>query len=509
MDLPKGQRLLSAALVIIGGALLVGSTCVSLLGTQNSVSNSIVPRREDGPEARPQSHVHSRQAVQDQRVEMRVRSIETRDVGAAALSRPAPVVSVSLGRLGPCVGPAYGSPNIKPSRHNERPKADKHIRRNVEAATSDPEAVSYVAPSIPHKKKATTLPTARSCRAIDALAIPVASITDGGVEGMDTLVKFGQANRVLPTCDISRLRSWGGFSLASDCTAGPGTHFGRGSISSFTSYDMEKKWQARLKGKMIARIAWAPGLRKCGSTPLANYFQHTVGWHGTMDKHARLADDPLKHPDKWTDEQIANKFFQFTVVRDPLSHFLAGAHQLSVFHRLGWLGLTNKEWGIDFWNRTCMNTTWGKVEPCAPPYANPVEQLEVILDDIERVGFFDEHIFPMTYPIALSRGLINPANFYIFDMSNITVLENAINVVVFNESEAGSRFKTGTHLNIRGEKGIFGNQVMPWAIRSRDLLELSEHDCKARRVVQRFCALYAEDYACLPYTLPRVCQASA
>jgi hypothetical protein len=109
----------------------------------------------------------------------------------------------------------------------------------------------------------------------------------------------------------------------------------------------------------------------------------------------------------------------------------------------------------------------------------------------------------------LNRGLINPANFYIFDMSNITMLENAINVVVFNESEAGSRFKTGDRANTRGEKGMFGNQVMPWAIRSRELLELSEHDCKARRVVQRFCALYAEDYACLPYTLPRVCQSTA
>ena len=49
----------------------------------------------------------------------------------------------------------------------------------------------------------------------------------------------------------------------------------------------------------------------------------------------------------------------------------------------------------------------------------PLDVLEVVLDDIERLGFFDEHIFPMTFPIAISRGIVNPANYYLFDISNM------------------------------------------------------------------------------------------
>jgi hypothetical protein len=315
---------------------------------------------------------------------------------------------------------------------------------------------------------------------------------------MDALVKFGKANRLLPTCDISKLRSWGGFPMPSDyCKAGPGTHFGNGASGavSFTSYEMRSEMQAQLKGKKLARIAWVPSLRKCGSTVVDKFFVHTKA------TSAHLADDPRKHPDVWTDEQIASKFFQFTVVRDPLSHFLAGAHQVTVFHRMGWLGAMVKHWGVEFQDRTCLNTTWGKIEPCAPPYANAVELLEVILDDIERLGFFDEHIFPMTFPIAVSKGLLNPANYYMFDISNITALEDAMNSVVYDESEADSRYKTGDHFMSRD-----GVEVPPWIIKAGELLELAEHDCKARSVVQRFCKLYAEDYACLPYTLPRICQ---
>lgn len=379
--------------------------------------------------------------------------------------------------LGQCTGNAHGSPNIKPSVHPPR--------KAVTTVVSSPDKF--------------TPPKSRRCRDLNQPLPPPKAPEP--LEGFESLVAFGKVNRLQPTCDISKLRSWGGFPIPTDyCTAGPGTHFGHGAGGevSFTSYEMRPELQAKLKGRKLARLAWIPSIRKCGSTVVSEFFTHTKA------TTSRLAKDKMTHPDVWTDEMIARHFFQFTVVRDPLTHFLAGAHQVIVFHRMGWLGGIAKRWGVEFHNRTCLNTTWGKIPVCDPPYANAVEMLEVVLDDIERLGFFDEHVFPMTFPISVSQGMVNPTNYYLFDMSNITALENEMNKVVYDDSEDSARYKT-TNRHFMSRDGPQQNP-MPWVIKASELLALAEHDCKARSVVQRFCHLYAEDYACLPYELPRVCQ---
>jgi hypothetical protein len=142
---------------------------------------------------------------------------------------------------------------------------------------------------------------------------------------------------------------------------------------------------------------------------------------------------------------------------------------------------------------------------CHGPFGGgPVDVLEAILDDIERIGFFDAHIFPMTYPIALSRSVDGGAhNFHIFNMDDIDRLVDALNHGLYNESQQEHRYKQPKGPNPMHRTTV---DITPWVIRAPDLLALAETDCKARSVVQRFCRLYAEDYACLPFQLPRVCR---
>ena len=156
-----------------------------------------------------------------------------------------------------------------------------------------------------------------------------------------------------------------------------------------------------------------------------------------------------------------------------------------------------------------MSTTFGspdKLAKCAgAPGGGPIEVLEAVLDDIERIGFFDAHIFPMTYPIALSRSVdgVGSPNFYIFNLDDIDGLMNVLNVVLYNQSQWQHRYTRPL-----GPKPMHrGNtEITPWVIRAPDLLARAETECKARNVVQRFCRLYAEDYKCLPFTIPRVCR---
>ena len=256
---------------------------------------------------------------------------------------------------------------------------------------------------------------------------------------------------------------------------------------------MPLEQRKELNGTRLGRVAFVPSLRKCGSTEMAKFFKHVE----RTTKH--LARDRVQHPAAWTDEQIARHFFQFTIVRDPLSHFLAGAHQLSVFVHMNWIRKMDAQYGINFQNRTCFDTDFGTMLPCDPPYARPLDLLEAILDDVDRIGFFDEHIFPITYQIAMSKGMLNLENYYILDIRNISALENELNIWAYDEAPA--RYVAGRRPMSRKKT----SKSMPWVIMSKDLLALAEHDCRARNIVQRFCRLYAEDYTCLPYELPCVC----
>jgi hypothetical protein len=166
-----------------------------------------------------------------------------------------------------------------------------------------------------------------------------------------------------------------------------------------------------VNGTLLGRIAWTPSLRKCASTTITSFFQSAtrtkpgVQWTEDIGEEHRqhLAKDVHAHPHKWTDDQIARHFFQFTVVRDPLSRFLVGAYMLFLFHRLGWDQLTVNTKGVEYGARACLNQSWGESAdkplpvPCeGRPISTFVELLELVLDDIERVGYFDEHILPMS-----------------------------------------------------------------------------------------------------------------
>lgn len=373
-----------------------------------------------------------------------------------------------------------------------------------------------------HKPIPTTfaLPTTRVCRAmpntskrIESLVVPATQmpIVQSPV-GLDALTIFGNLHGLKPRCDIGSLRRWGGFPIPRNPCENDGTkivpiesHFSEQDNSEvgWASFASNKDDAVLVNGTVLARIAWLPSLRKCGSTMLVKYFQHA------RKKSSKLARDTIEHPLRWSDDDIQRLFFKFAVVRDPLDHFLAGVHQLYVFYRMGWLAKLQSRWGVEFWNRTCVSTTFGnpdKLTKCeGAPGGGPIEVIETVLDDIERVGFFDAHIFPMTYPIAISRSVdgVGSPNFYIFDLDDMDGLMNVLNVILYNQSQWQHRYTRP-----RGPKPMHrdSTEITPWVIRGPELLARAETECKARDVVQRFCRLYAEDYKCLPFTIPRVCR---
>ena len=320
----------------------------------------------------------------------------------------------------------------------------------------------------------------------------------GAPKGLEILFRFAEQNAIHPKCNIKVLRSWGGFPIPSDyCKSGPGTYFGTNSAggeNSVASYAMKEDMRTAVSGKILNRIAWIPSIRKCGSASLTKFFAHVKNTIGN------IAPDSMIHPKVWNDRQIAELFFQFTVVRDPLRRFLSGAHQLFVFHYMGWAGGMEKKWGIEYGKRTCFDTNFGKDRnSCTPPYSTALDGLEAILDDIERVGFFNEHIAPMTYSIATSRGITDTDNHFLFDISSLSDLFTAMSRQLYNESESSARYQRANHHSM-------ARHANPWIIRKERLLELSKTNCTAKRIVQRICRLYREDYACLPYKLPEACE---
>ena len=193
-----------------------------------------------------------------------------------------------------------------------------------------------------------TLPSKRTCRALPNVSIDASGTsgepnrTDSSITqpstlppplGMDTLVTFAKQAALKPQCDISSLRRWGGFSIpANPCRHGGGSGAINANTSHFGEDDSEGGWASfeshpddvrATHGTLLARVAWLPSLRKCGSTMMKRYFSHAKS---TTQYLAR--DTAMPHPQRWSDEDIQRHFFKFAVVRDPLQHFLAGAHQL-------------------------------------------------------------------------------------------------------------------------------------------------------------------------------------
>ena len=115
--------------------------------------------------------------------------------------------SAATAGLLPCKGLASGSISLRPPV-NQPPKGGWPPTGPVP---------SKLLP--PHSRRCADLTGATPVSPLDQ----VASVP----EGMDRLVMFARQNRLKPTCNLAKLRRWGGFPIPPNyCKAGPGTYFG-------------------------------------------------------------------------------------------------------------------------------------------------------------------------------------------------------------------------------------------------------------------------------------------
>mmetsp|Transcript_25754 Transcript_25754/g.54721 ORF Transcript_25754/g.54721 Transcript_25754/m.54721 type:complete len:685 (+) Transcript_25754:69-2123(+) len=203
-----------------------------------------------------------------------------------------------------------------------------------------------------------------------------------------------------------------------------------------------------------------------------------------------------------TPDEILKKYRFFSVIRHPMQRVLSGIHQFEVFWILNWVaGKINQE-GLTWWNKTCLNSTWGsdtiRELPCqgTQPITTTesrLQRLNDFLDDITNRGFFDQHIAPMTHLIRINK--IHPYADY-FDIEHVSNIVQAI---------CDASGKKEASITVHMPRGNLSNG-MDWVIFWDELVNLSlEHEL-AKNAMSKMCHLYRNDVECLPYDVPECAQ---
>ncbi len=223
-----------------------------------------------------------------------------------------------------------------------------------------------------------------------------------------------------------------------------------------------------------------------------------------------------------TDAQVFSSikdFYHFSFIRHPLDRFLSGYHEWNYFQLRGWVNPL-EDWGLSFFKTNCFHdkTYPQKCEqdPSTPQIplaflgtANYTQamyrrdrllRLDAFLDDItKRLGWFDNHINPLTW-VLRDHGFGTAArNQQVFDIKDVSIVFETI------RKKRGLRSKR-TRLSNRANDAKF-----PWIVSSEDLatwVNSENPDALARRVFRRLCVLLKEDFDCLPYDAPPFCSSS-
>ncbi|KAL7473747.1 hypothetical protein ACHAXS_014493 [Conticribra weissflogii] len=236
-------------------------------------------------------------------------------------------------------------------------------------------------------------------------------------------------------------------------------------------------------------FAYGPYITKTSTTTIIN----------ALNKASNNAPpiDLLSTPD-----EILSKYQFFSVIRHPMQRVLSGIHQFEVFWILNWVtGKINQE-GLTWWNKTCLNSTWGsdtiRELPCqgTEPITTTetrLQRLNDFLDDITNRGFFDQHITPITHLIRINK-IHRNADY--FDIEHVSELVQAICATSgINEALNKDHMKRGNLAD-----------GMDWAMRWDELVDLSPEHELAKSAMSKLCHLYRNDVECLPYDVPECAQ---
>jgi len=236
-------------------------------------------------------------------------------------------------------------------------------------------------------------------------------------------------------------------------------------------------------------VAYGPWLTKCGSSS-ATKLIHQVTNTSHIGTCGKLVMSPYMY----------HNYTFISFVRHPLDRALAGYHQMEVFYQFGWLKAVIPRFGLTWWDSHCLNSTFGvasfkRGHTCSGSVPNNsrdtvLRRLVGYLEEVDRIGFFDQHLTPMSWLLATHPVATSPRAF-VFDMK-----------AMHNVSKVLSTFTGHTWYGIREKKRDTTKDNLPWAISWKELVIESATSPMALRAVELLCRLYRDDIMCLPYDVP-------
>jgi hypothetical protein len=204
-------------------------------------------------------------------------------------------------------------------------------------------------------------------------------------------------------------------------------------------------------------------------------------------------------------QALLDSYTFISFIRNPVERALAGYHQMEIFYVMGWLDRTVKLNGIKWWDRNCLDTTYGfpltRSMNCSGSVPDSSDRTVLrrfvdYLEEIERVGFYDQHQTPISYLMATSSVVVSPRSFY-FDIKSMFKVEERLTEM------------TGKKWNrlVKKSREKPDRKAMPWSLSWKQLVGMQENSDTiaaglATKAINLVCELYRNDVECLPYTIP-------
>jgi len=245
--------------------------------------------------------------------------------------------------------------------------------------------------------------------------------------------------------------------------------------------------------KSGTNFAYGPWITKSGSTSMINALNYASDNAPSLPDLNAVGND-----------EIYDGYEFISVLRHPMDRALAGFHQIEVFWLMNWIEGPIDRLGLTWYNRTCLNSTWGAeshkkgTHQCtgSKPETTTrtrLRRLNDFLEEVEERGFWDQHIAPMSYILSSNR-FHRRAKY--FDIRHIDRLAELF------ATSAGKATKGPSSSMIRGDAPMEAG--MDWVVKWKELVALANEDGEmlARSAIEKLCRLYRSDVTCFPYYVP-------
>ena len=258
-------------------------------------------------------------------------------------------------------------------------------------------------------------------------------------------------------------------------------------------------------------IAYAPYLTKCGSTTMKDILND-------LSNHTMYY---VNRPP--VSDEILRQYTFLSFLRHPIDRALSGYHQLERVLRLGYLDKMIEKYNLRWWNTSCIDSPYGlsttkkqKYECTATRPSKTLSarlsRLNAFLDELIRLGSFDQHTAPLTMLMQrnpVKRVVPNTRSFY-FNLDDITAVHQAL-------SRHYNRPYTPVGPKMSRSESLIAQQYT-WIVTWKELLDeanitsstftsSSRHTSNnppslAGTVLQKLCEFYRHDVECLPFEVP-------